>query len=196
MRILAVLAIIASVYAMTAESAPLPAVKQNPIAGTKLAAATTQTIAVQYNLKEAGLVSAAVYDSRGRMMRCLLYGEKQDAGQHNLSWDGLDRYGQPMAPGEYEWRVLRTPGFKREFLVNVGANITWAPVDYWPGNHAGPTSLMVDEQGDLYVGSVSSEGPPAMIKITQDGKKLLHLVWPFVGRPSKCTGQEWIFQER
>jgi len=128
---------------------------------------------ITYTLNQPGFVSAAVYDGQGRMVRPLLYGEKQDGGSHTLPWDGLDRYGQPQPQGAYEWRVLRTPGFKREFLVNLGTQISWAPFDYWPGNHFGPSALLVDELGDVYVGSVSSEGPPHVIKMTQDGARLL-----------------------
>jgi hypothetical protein len=106
------------------------------------------------------------------MVRPLVYGEKQAAGEHSLAWDGLDRYGQPQPPGTYEWRVLRTPGFRREFLLNVGTTITWAPFGWWPGNHYGPSCLFLKDGGDLYVGSVSSEGPPSLIRMSQDGKQL------------------------
>lgn len=128
---------------------------------------------VAYKLARPGQVSAAIYDSQGRMVRPLLYGDKQEAGEHTLTWDGLDRNGEALPPGEYEWRLLRTPGFTREFLVNLGTNISWGKYGYWPGNHAGPTALTVDGEGNLYVGSVSTEGPPPIVKLAPDGSKLL-----------------------
>jgi hypothetical protein len=73
--------------------------------------------------------------------------------------------------GSYEWRLLRTPGFSREFLVNVGINTPWSPFDVWPGNHFGPNVLMVDDDACLYVGSVSSEGPPHLLKMALDGSR-------------------------
>ncbi len=125
-----------------------------------------------YTLKEPGFVSVAVYDAQGAMVRPLLYAQKQEAGSHRLAWDGLDRNGQPVPPGKFEWRLLRTPGFTNEFLLDVGANITWREHDYWPGNHFGPNAVTVDGDGALYVGSVSSEGPPHIVKLTQDGRRL------------------------
>jgi hypothetical protein len=128
-------------------------------------------LAIIYQLKQPGQVSAAVYDSTGRQVRTLLTGQKQEAGRHTLQWDGLDRSGHPMPSGSYEWRVLRTPGFTREFMVNVGTNSTWSPWDWWPGNHAGPTTVMIDREESLYVGSISSEGPPDMLKLSLDGRR-------------------------
>ena len=128
-------------------------------------------LAINYSLAEAGKVSLAVYDAQGRMVRPILYGEPQTPGTYSHSWDGLDRYGDAVPAGQYEWRMLRTPGFSREFLVNVGINTPWSPFDVWPGNHFGPNVLLVDDDGDLYVGSVSSEGPPHLLKMALDGSR-------------------------
>jgi hypothetical protein len=124
-----------------------------------------------YHVDLPGQVSAAIFDKAGRQLRTLLTGQKQQAGRHTLYWDGLDRNGKPASPGTYEWRVLRTPGFTRQFLVNVGTNPSWAAFDLWPGNHNGPTTVMIDRAGDLYVGSINSEGPPHLTKLTLDGRK-------------------------
>ena len=124
-----------------------------------------------YTLAQPGQVSLGVYDSSGHLVRTLLCGEKQPAGQYTVTWDGLDRYGQPQPTGQYEWRLLRTPGFSREFLVNVGIQTPWAPYGVWPGNHFGPSLVRMDDDGSLYVGSVSSEGPPHLLKMTLDGRK-------------------------
>jgi hypothetical protein len=53
------------------------------------------------------------------MPRELARGMKLQPGQPHFFSDGLERYGKPAPAGEYEWRLLRTPGFTREFLVNV-----------------------------------------------------------------------------
>ncbi len=127
--------------------------------------------AIVYQLDETGQVSAAIYDKTGRQVRTLLTGEKLSAGRHTLNWDGLDREGKPMLPGQYEWRVLRTPGFTRHFLVNVGTNPTWSKFDMWPGNHSGPTTVMIDQEGALYVGAAYSEGPPHLLKLSLDGRR-------------------------
>ena len=94
---------------------------------------------ISFRLKEAGQVSVAVYDTQGKMLREFSRGTRMEPGEHHLTWDGLDRYGKPAPAGDYQWRLLRTPGFTREFLVNVGTNPGWTPFDLWPGNHRGPT---------------------------------------------------------
>jgi hypothetical protein len=138
-------------------------------AALKVAPADAKTIV--YQLEHPGQVSLAVYDSAGRQVRTLLAGQKQAAGRHTAVWDGLDRSGQPVPPGTYQWQLLGTPGFTRHFMVSVGTNPTWSAFDLWPGNHAGPTSVMIDRDGALYVGSVSSEGPPHILKLSLDGRR-------------------------
>lgn len=135
---------------------------------------------ISFQIKESGNVSVAVYDVRGKMLRELACGVKMEAGEYHLSWDGLDRYGQPVPPaGEYEWRLLETPGFTREFLVNVGTNPGWSPFDVWPGNHIGSTRLLVDADTNLYIGSPGAEGPPHLLKMSADGKQKL---WSSAGK--------------
>src|SRR5688572_821345 len=68
---------------------------------------------ISYELSQPGQVSLGVYDSAGRQVRTLMTGVKQEAGTHSIAWDGLDRYGRAQPAGEYTWRVLRTPGFRR-----------------------------------------------------------------------------------
>ena len=137
----------------------------------ELKAAPPSPMTISYQLDHPGQVSLAVYDSTGRQVRTLLTGTQQVAGQHTAIWDGLDRNGLPVTPGNYQWHLVSTPGFTRKFLVNVGTSATWAAFDLWPGNHAGPTSVMVDRDGALHVGSLSSEGPPHLLKLSLDGRR-------------------------
>ena len=132
---------------------------------------TAESHDIGFQLGEAGQVSVAVYDAQGKMFRELSRGAKMEAGEYHLKWDGFDRYGKPAPAGEYAWRLLRTPGFTREFQVNVGTNPGWTPFDLWPGNHQGPTSLAIDPDTNMYIGSMSSEGPPHIIKTSLDGRK-------------------------
>lgn len=123
-----------------------------------------------FTLAEPGFVSAGVYDSSDRLVRELLQGEWKTAGQHTLQWDGVDTLGRPLPPGEYEWRVLRTPGFTAEFISMIGTTPTSAPYDIWPGNFQGITAIAVDESG-MYLGSNSPENTPQLIKQSLDGRE-------------------------
>ncbi len=128
---------------------------------------------IRYDLEAPGPVSLAVYEREtGVLLRTLLSGQKQAAGQHAVEWDGLDRLGQPVEPGTYEWKLLRTPGLTAEYLLTLGTNPGTKLYDTWPGNHNGIHGVAVD--GDrLYLGSSGSEVSPALIVTSLDGKERL-----------------------
>jgi hypothetical protein len=101
---------------------------------------------VPYTLSQAGLVSTAVYDAEGRLVRELLHTAPQDAGKHSLVWDGLDRDGNSLPAGDYTWKLLQTPGLKATYLMSLGSN--YPPGDSWntacgPGTHNSPFGIAV-----------------------------------------------------
>ncbi len=117
-----------------------------------------------------GLVSAAVYDRDGVLVRTLLRAEPMEAGKHKLAWDGLDRLGRPQPPGDYTVRILCKPPFQREFIMQVGVNPSSKPYDPWVGDFAGASSVAVDETG-MYISSANAEANLMIIKQSLDGKK-------------------------
>ena len=110
---------------------------------------------ISFELDKPGNVSAAVYDAQGLLLRELVCGQSMAAGKHTLAWDGLDRNGVAQAPGDYTWKLLRTPGFEAKFLGMVGITTVEQPYDPWVGNNDGPSAVACDETG-WYVGSVAS----------------------------------------
>jgi hypothetical protein len=62
---------------------------------------------ISYDLEDGGLVTLAVYDMTGRLVRNLAW-EYQSAGNHIVQWDGTDECGTPVASGIYVYR-LGTP---------------------------------------------------------------------------------------
>ncbi|MFM9194813.1 MAG: transposase, partial [Planctomycetia bacterium] len=68
-------------------------------------------------------VSAAIYDSQGRMVRELARALPLPAGRQTLTWDGLDMDGRPAAAGDYEWRSLETQGLRSEYLAQTAAHL-------------------------------------------------------------------------
>ncbi len=127
-------------------------------------------VSFYYSIKDSGKVSAAVYDSDGELVRELIQGEEQNAGEHVLHWDGIDQLGRPSPPGEYEWRVLRTPGFQSAFISMIGTTPTSTPYSVWPGNFNGITAIAVDDTG-VYLGSQCPENTPSIIKQSHDGSE-------------------------
>jgi hypothetical protein len=90
------------------------------------------------------------------------------SGKHSFVWDGLDMDGKPAPAGKYEWRSLLTQGLRSEYLMSVGTSVgdRW-----WPGNHGGPTSVVVAD--DSLIVAANPEGPPLMTRVRFDGR----VVW-------------------
>lgn len=121
---------------------------------------------VNFTIPAAGQVSAAIYDSSGRQLRSLLHGDPLTAGSYTITWDGLDRHGNPVAPGTYTWKMLRTPGFTATFVGHLGVNPPGNAYDFWLGSHGGAGSVAFDPSGNTYFGSDGTEGVPEMLKLS------------------------------
>ena len=84
-------------YEALAVATPLCRSYPNPFNGTTV---------LKFSVAERGRVSVSVYDARGRRVRVLADAVMQ-RGPHNLTWDGRDETGRPVAAGVYFCR-LRT----------------------------------------------------------------------------------------
>ena len=62
-----------------------------------------------YTIPRLGLVSFAIYDLRGRLVRTLVT-EQQPAGSHTVSWDGRDDRGRTLTSGVYLARLVTSAG--------------------------------------------------------------------------------------
>ena len=127
---------------------------------------------IPFTLHKPGNVSAAIYDSDGRMVRELVHAAPMNAGTHALIWDGLDREGNALPAGDYTWKLLETPGLKATYLMSLGSN--FPPGNDWrtacgPGTHNAPFGIAVDETG-IYVSANTTENlETCMLKMTPDG---------------------------
>ena len=120
---------------------------------------------IPLTLAKPGQVSVAIYDGQGRMVRELARAETMQSGKQSLLWDGLDMDGKPVPTGKYEWRTLQTQGLRSEYLMSVGTSVGER---WWPGNHAGPTSVVVAD--DSLIIAANPEGPPLLTRVGFDGK--------------------------
>jgi hypothetical protein len=97
-------------------------------------------------------------------------GVEQEAGDHTVRWDGLDRHGEPQS-GPHIIKVLRTPGFQAEFVTQLGVSVS-EPHHLWVGNHGGPSSIAVDSSG-MYAAAEITETAPVLLKQSLDGNERL-----------------------
>jgi len=104
------------------------------------------------------------------MVRSLLTGCPMPKGKHEVSWDGLDRYGHPLPSGTYTWKMLATDGLRSEFITQVGQNVE--PVwERATGNHQPPNAAAIDATGLYRQGSVN-EGAHWGVKTDLNGRTL------------------------
>ena len=61
---------------------------------------------IRFHLAQTGKVNLAIYGISGRLVRTLVDG-RLEAGEHTLSWDGLDARGTRLGAGVY-WTQMRT----------------------------------------------------------------------------------------
>jgi flagellar hook assembly protein FlgD len=62
---------------------------------------------IAYSLPSAGDTTLRIYNTRGQMVKTLVH-EQLEAGNHSVTWDGMDDKGKPVASGVYLVR-LATP---------------------------------------------------------------------------------------
>ena len=60
---------------------------------------------IWYELPAALPVDLQVYDLRGRLVRTLVSGKVESAGEHRILWDGRDRQGRGVSSGTYLYRL-------------------------------------------------------------------------------------------
>jgi hypothetical protein len=100
-----------------------------------------------YDLPQAAMTSAGIYDEHGRLVRVLWTREQKPAGKAAASWDGRDQFGKSVPSGNYDFRVVAN----HSTYTNVGAigNSGRAPT---PEAHtpAGMGSVAVDSAGGIY----------------------------------------------
>ena len=125
---------------------------------------------ISFRVPRDGRVSMAVYGAENRLVRTLLTGKPLAQGKHTIPWDGLDRYGNALPPGEYTWKLIATEGLRAEFITQVGQNTdpAWEKAT---GNHQSPNAAAVDATGLYRQGSVN-EGGHWGVKTDLNGRTL------------------------
>jgi uncharacterized protein (DUF362 family) len=67
--------------------------------------------AIKFFLPKSSSVHLTVYDISGKRIRVLIAGEVRPAGQHSITWDGIDESGRETSSGVYFYR-LETEGYQ------------------------------------------------------------------------------------
>jgi hypothetical protein len=141
-------------------------------------------VPIKLTLEKPAKVSLNIVDSSGAVLREITGGELRPAGDHVWRWDGLDQWGEPLAPGRYHWAAYLSPGLKAKWMGSVGSsgNPPYPTEDGkggWGADHGDPVDVAADESGFYFLWMLAEEGA-ALVKTDFDGK----VIWrrtPFVG---------------
>ncbi len=132
-------------------------------------------VPIAFDLPRDAAVSLIITEGRGWVVRELLRAVRRRKGRHTVYWDGRDRTGQPMPPGEYGYRLGIFDGIKTSFCGSVGNS--GRPVYRTPdghgsigGTHGGPSAVGAGADGI------------AMLNSGEEGQKCMRLIDPATGR--------------
>jgi len=143
-------------------------------------------LSVPYKMPGDGDLTLGLYDKDGQLVRWLTQGDFRYAGQNKEDWDGLDQYGDPVAPGNYTLKGVYHAPITTDYKMSVlnPGNPPWPTPDdkgdwlsdeydpqaavtdgKWvylaaPGNELGYSIIAVDESGQRQWG----------IRVTADGR--------------------------
>lgn len=175
-------------FSPTGKVAPNPKTATPPKGGEPVAPPVTK---IEYTLPRAGEVSLAVYGADGQLVRTLLCHEAQEAGARQVAWDGYDDDGQPLAPGEYSWKLAVGDGVKATFVTGLlnGGSPTYPSAD-GKGSWGGVWGNVIDTAADntgVYLLWVMEEGQGALLKVDTQGRVIWkqHIPQALVG--SQCS---------
>lgn len=160
----------ARLYPATWGKARVVAEVEAPAAGPSAATVSDGGAnAIEINLPRAGRLSLNITEPGGWILRELVAAEPFAAGPHRIVWDGRDRYGEPLPPGDYAWRALLFDGMRTAFMGSVGNSgrppyRTEDGLGSMGGQHGFRKSVAADA-GGVYMANALQEGPPVLRKI-------------------------------
>lgn len=121
---------------------------------------------IRFSLPAGGLVSLNALREDGTLIRRLLIGKRLEAGEHAVTWDGLDEEGKPVAPGSYRF-LGSVANLQPHYLTTIGNT---SPEPYGgcyssvggEYRHGAWHDVVVNPDGTFYVLNDGGEGPPSI----------------------------------
>lgn len=159
--------------AVLAQTTPPPATA----APTPRAAASRAGETITLTLPRDGRLTVNILDQDGWILRELVLAEQKKAGRHEIRWDGRDRHGDLLPPGEYRWKAMLFDGMGTRFAGSVG-NSARPPFRTEDGRGSlggqhGAQGVVAADSGGIYIGGGLQEGEPSFRKIdTKTGVSL------------------------
>lgn len=159
--------------ALVLRSTP-PAAPRDSARLPEVAVSSDEGEPITFTLPRDATVSLIVVDERDWVVCELLRAQRFPAGRHTAYWNGRDRWGHPMPPGDYRYRIGCFDRVKTTFHGSVGNSglpvyRTQDGLGSIGGTHGGPVAVAADDDGVYMLNSVE-EGQKCLRKIGVDGK--------------------------
>jgi hypothetical protein len=132
-------------------------------------------IPVAFKMPADGKVTVGLFGKDGTLLKWLLQDEFRYKGDQTLFWDGLDQYGQAVAPGDYAVKAAYHPPITLDYkmtLLNPG-NPPWPTPDDkgdWLNDEATPQAVATDGKW-VFLGSPGNEKGCSAIGLDENGQR-------------------------
>jgi hypothetical protein len=153
-----------------------------PVPDAVLAAQEKPPFILPYTLPQAGKLTVAVNDARGRRMRNVIANDERPAGAGEERWDLKDEDGKFVAPGRYEMKAITHPALEMRYEMTAYPNVGTLFPDRtpWMNSVSGPGGWLADHSpprsacvaGDkVYFGAPVAESGVSLIECDLSGKR-------------------------
>ena len=132
-------------------------------------------LSVPYKMPAEGEVTLGLYDKDGHLLRWLIQGDHRDVGENTEPWDGLDQYGNRVAPGNYILKAVYHPSITTDYKMSVcnPGNPPWPTADDkgdWLSDEYDPQDAVTDGKW-IYLAAPGSELGYSVIAVDGNGQR-------------------------
>ncbi len=132
-------------------------------------------LSLRWNNPADGHVTLGLYDQAGALQRWITRSDWRLAGDNTEFWDGLDQWGKPLSPGDYEIKAINHPPLTLENRVSLGnaGDPPWPSTDGkgdWLSDECPPQAAVTD--GDwVFMAAPGSEKGWAIMALDGEGRR-------------------------
>ncbi len=160
----------------------------------KFASSPGVTLPVRFTAPGKGMVSLAVYDADGVLVRTLLNAQAVEAGLQTVAWDATTDLGLPVKAGSYQVKgIFFTASPSLQYVMTVGksGNPPWRTPDGkgdWGGNLGGPSAICSNSRSVVMVWSCVEDNQITGIQQMDNEGRVQLRYFTFYPWDTRCAG--------
>ena len=160
----------------------------------KIASSPGVTLPVRFTAPGKGLVSLAVYDADGVLVRTLLNAQAVEAGLQTVALDATTDLGLPVKAGSYQVKGIfftALPSLHYVMTVGKSGNPPWRTPDGrgdWGGNLGGPSAICSNSRSVVMVWSCVEDNQITGIQQMDNEGRVQLRYFTFYPWDTRCAG--------